>query len=132
MLGERNTIAGHVPSLNVPRSSGIRRVDVHRAEPLEHVRSIAGLRVTGVAQTLIELGAGLAAVRSPGGHRLRSEDLVELALESALHQKLTTLNSIDDLLSPIGRTHSGAAVLRRVLARRPRGVAPTESWLETR
>lgn len=131
LLHERKTIAGRVPSVNVPVSSG-RRVGVHRIQTLEQVRTVAGLCVTGVAQTLIELGAGLLEVRSPGGHRLRAEDLVELALESALHQRLTTLEHISDLLNSVGPSHSGAAVLRRVLALRPPGIAPTESWLETR
>lgn len=132
VLSERNTIASYPPSVNIPLSSGRRGPDVCRSKTLEHVRTVNGLRVTGVTQTLIELGAGLLEVRSPGGHRLRAEDLVELALESALHQQLTTLEQITDLLDTVGPAHSGSAVLRRVLARRPPGAAPTESWLETR
>ena len=132
VLGERATIAGRTPSVNVPRSSGRRGDDLRRVDAFDNVCRIDGLRVIGVTQTLIELGAGLPETQSPGGHRLRAADLVELALESALHQKLTTLDRIRDVLDTVGRTSAGAAALRRVLTVRPFDIAATESWLETR
>lgn len=132
VLGERATIAGRTPSVNVPRSSGRRGDDLRRVDAIDDVCRIDGLRVIGVTQTLIELGAGLPETQSPGGHRLRSADLVELALESALHRKLTALDHIRDVLNGVGRTSAGAATLRRVLTVRPSDIAPTESWLETR
>ena len=132
MVQERSTVAGRTPSVNVPRSSSRRGPQIHRVDDTGHCYFINGLRVTGVKQTLIELGRGLGTHHSPGGHRLRPVDLVELALESALHQRLTTIEALTDALNDTGKTHIGAAVLCEVLLRRPIGAAPTESWFETR
>lgn len=119
-------------SVNLPRAAGRRGPDFHRIDPLEMSAVEDGLRITGINQTLIELGAGLAATASPGGHVLTAADEVELALECALHQKLTTVERLADLLRDGGERRDGADVLRAVLARRPLGIAATESWLETR
>ena len=97
ILQERSTVAGRTPSVNVPRSSSRRGPQIHRVDATGHCHLINGLRVTGVEQTLIELGRELGTHHSPGGHRLRPVDLVELALESALHQGLTTIEALTEL-----------------------------------
>ena len=61
------------------------------------------------------------------------DDLVwEQALESALRQRLTTIEEVISALD--SATHSrlpGAGRIRRVLALRPDSAPPTESLLET-
>jgi len=56
-----------------------------------------------------------------------TDDEWEQALESALRTALTTVESIEAALTAT----AGAARIRRVLARRPPGGAPTGSILET-
>ena len=119
-------------SVNVSRGAGHRGPDVHRVQSLEPTADEDGLRITGINQTLIELGAGLAATASPGGHVLTAEDQVELAVECALHNKYTTVERLAELVRECGSRREGADLLRAVLARRPVGAAATESWLETR
>ena len=131
-IAEQPSVAGREPSVNVPRSSGRRGSNLHRVDSTAHPSTFGGLRVTGIGQTLCELGSGLAAVESPGKHRLLPIDQVELALECALHRKLITLDHLGLAFDACGGTHRGAAVLRAALARRPPDTLPTESWLETR
>lgn len=119
-------------SVNVGRGAGRRGADVHRVPPLEQAAVEDGLRITGINQTLIDVGANLIATTSPGGHVLTPADQVELALESALHKKRTTIECVTRLLQDSHPQREGATVLRAVLARRPVGAAATESWLETR
>lgn len=90
--------------------------------------------VTSVAETLLDLGDGLeprpgcaAAVRY-----LAAEELVELAVESALHNQLVTAEELGDLLATVSPLRRGASVLARVLAGRPPGTVPTQSYLESR
>ena len=119
---------------NVSRTSGLRHQAVRRVAPLEPIATRAGFDVTGVAQTLIELGAGLeprpGAINDP--RRLRPDELVELAVESALHQGLVKESDLLEVLAGCGNRRAGAAVLQAVLGRRPFGAPPTESYLETR
>ena len=91
LIHEQQVVANRSPSVNVPRSSGRRGPGIRRVQPFDGGQSILGLRVTGIDQTLIELGAGLPTVPSPGGHRLDARDQVELAVECALHNGLTTI-----------------------------------------
>lgn len=119
---------------NVSRTSGLRHQAVRRVAPLEPIATRAGFDVTGVAQTLIELDAGLeprpGAINDP--RRLRPDELVELAVESALHQGLVKESDLLEVLAGCGNRRAGAAVLQAVLGRRPFGAPPTESYLETR
>ncbi|MFN0027749.1 MAG: hypothetical protein ACKV2O_11320 [Acidimicrobiales bacterium] len=124
-----------VPLLaNVARSSGIRHPAVRRVAPLEPVATISGFDVTGVAQTLVELGVGLTARQGAINDRarLRPDELVELAVESALHLGLVKECELLDVLAGCGNRRAGAGVLQAVLERRPYGAPPTESYLETR
>ena len=118
-------------SVNLPRSAGRRGSVFHRIDPLEMAGEKDGLRVTGINQTLIELGAGLAATTSPGGHVLTPEDQVELALEFALHQKLTTVEQLTELLRESGSRREGAEVLRATLARHCTAAVPSRKTLVT-
>ncbi|MFN0029452.1 MAG: type IV toxin-antitoxin system AbiEi family antitoxin domain-containing protein [Acidimicrobiales bacterium] len=111
--------------LNIAVAGTRRGPGRRRAVPLEAPDCIDRLAVTGIGQTLVELGA----TESPAG--LEVTDRVELALESALRRPLTTLSEIAEL-ADTAASHHGSATLRRVLARRPTGAAPTESYLETR
>ncbi|MGD9753036.1 MAG: DUF559 domain-containing protein [Acidimicrobiia bacterium] len=112
--------------LNGPRrTGGSIRAAVRRVAPLEPPLVIDGLPVTTIGQTLVELGSTLTADPLP------VIDRVELALECALHRRLITLIGLEDVLGgAAGRRR--VPVLRAVLARRPHGAPPTESWLETR
>ncbi|MFN0091205.1 MAG: endonuclease domain-containing protein [Acidimicrobiales bacterium] len=110
----------------------------HRSAEVRHARRLeapaaAPLPRTGVNETLVELGAGLAAkARWPGDPRpIPPADLLELALESALRRGLTTLADVH-LVAACGARRAGAEVLAEVLARRPVGAPATESYLETR
>lgn len=120
----------HLPrplDVNLPSRTGARSGPAarrtgaaRRAVALGPAVRVADIPITGCEQTLCELGGAPHA----------SLDEVELALESALHQRLVSL----DALRAVARTarRPGAAALRAVLARRPSGAAPTESYLETR
>ncbi|MFN0026425.1 MAG: hypothetical protein ACKV2O_04450 [Acidimicrobiales bacterium] len=121
-------------TVNTDPRSGLRHAGVRRVTPIEPFETIAGFPVTGIGQTLIELGAGLAA--RPGARndptKLTADELVELAVESALREALTTEADLLDLLARVDGRRRGAAVLQRVLERRPYGAPATESYLETR
>ena len=118
--------------LNVSRRDGRRGANLRRVRGLEPHALVGDLLLTGINQTLIELGGALPNALSPGGHRLTPEDQVELALESALRGRFTTIERVRDVLVDCGSRREGAAVLRAVLDRRPTGAAATESWMETR
>ena len=80
----------------------------------------AGIPVTRVARTILDLGA----VETP----LK----VEVALESALHQKRVTVDQLNECLAASGkRGRRGARTLRSILLNRARDASPTESVLET-
>ena len=75
--------------------------------------------VTTPARTLLDLGA-VAPV-----------DVVEAAIEDALHRQLVSYSWLDRSLERTGESgRDGAGVLRSVLATRASGQAPTESPLE--
>lgn len=109
------TDAGHrrspMPGLVVHRADDVRDSDRGRLGPFV---------VASVARTLIDLGRVLPL-----------ED-VEIALDSALRRRLTTIGRLTARLDLSGtRGRKGAATLARLLAERPAGNA-NESALETR
>ena len=78
-----------------------------------------GIPVTTPARTLLDLG-GVVPV-----------EVVEPALEDALHRGLVTTTTLDRLLRRVGAMgRDGTATLRALLAARVPGQAPTESPLE--
>lgn len=94
---------------------------VRRCELIAGEVEVAGFRCTSALQTLVDLAATL-------------DDLHwEQALESALRLRLTTIEELESLLDELGRRRTpGIVRIRRVLALRPAGAAPTGSILETR
>jgi very-short-patch-repair endonuclease len=91
-----------------------------RSLPPERVVRVAGVRRADGLQTLVDLAADLDDLRW------------EQALESALRRRLLALGELEALVAELGRARvPGTARIRRVLALRPPGAAPTESLLET-
>jgi very-short-patch-repair endonuclease len=82
------------------------------------VETFEGLRVTSVARTLVDLCA------------VSKRHSVELALESALRERLVTLDQLRTTLDRTARTRKGRATLRSLLDRHPG--SRTESELESR
>lgn len=81
---------------------------------------INGYWCTSPLQTLVDLAD------------LVDDDVWEQALESALFKKQVELGEVEALLPTLAKMrHHGVGRMRRVLARRPLGAAPTESLLET-
>ena len=120
--------------LNTPVSSRHRQRGVHRVAPLEPIATLGGVDVTGIGQTLIELGAGVTRRRASANDPIpvRPDELVELAVESALRRRLTTEEDLLELLGRCGWYRGGAPMLEEVLERRAFGAPATESYLETR
>ena len=101
-----------VPANHSHKRAGVRRRDLSPG----CTTTVRGFRVTNGFQTMIDLASIV-------------DDLVwEQALESALRKKLIGLAHLAHLPAVRGR---GAPRIRRVLALRPPGAAPTESLLET-
>ena len=126
---------GRVPLTVAANRGALRRnPGYRRRSTLEPVNNDLELPLTGPGQTMLELAAELAPRPGCAAARdvLCAEDLVELALETALRNRLVTLEQLDDLIDATGRRWPGRPVLRAVLARRPDGAEPTESYLETR
>jgi hypothetical protein len=96
--------------------------------------ALDGLPVTRVAQTLVELGTRLSPCERFEGDRqpVRPDELVELAMESALRRGLVTEAELAAAASSRAAARQGACALARCLARRPAGAPATESYLETR
>lgn len=96
-------------------------VVVHRTKQLATVDRdlLHGIPITSVARTLVDLAGAVDAA------------VLEVALESALRQNLTTCPFVEWRLRELGGTgRTGTAVLRRLLEERGRGVAALESALE--
>ena len=97
-----------------------------RSPAFNRVRSIApserqvlnGLPLTSVSRTLIDLG------------QVADADTVERALESALRERHTSVESLTVMLATIPFV-PGTGALRRLLTLRPSGLPPTESDAET-
>ncbi len=96
--------------------------------------TVHGLPVAAPGEALVDLG-GMVTAR-PGGRAARAVldpvDLGELAVESALRQELTSIEELQEVVARANRSRPGRRELAAVLARRPPGAVPTESYLETR
>jgi len=102
--------------VTVPPTASTSRPGVQRRDlPAERVVVVAGIRCTDALQTLIDLAVVLDDTRW------------EQALESALRRRMVTVAEV----SAAAQRQRGARRVRRVLAQRPAGAAPTESFLET-
>jgi very-short-patch-repair endonuclease len=101
-------------------TSGVKRIS-QWDEPTE----INGITVASVRTVLRHLGSAGPLI-TPAG--LSDVDLAELAVEHALRLSQVT---VDGLVLG-GGTDPGHQLLREVLARRPKGEPPTESFAETR
>ena len=124
------------PAVEIPASQRLARTAAGHVRRTRHPQTpewIGCFPVASVASVLAGLGEGLAPLRRWRGDRtpIDREDLVELALECALRRGLL---SLDHVASAAWTTNAcrGCQVLRTVLARRPDGAPPTESYLETR
>lgn len=120
LLGYDGIMATGV-DITIPPKSTSRRVGARRRLlPEERVIVAGGVRCTDHLQTLIDLAALV-------------DDLVwEQALESALRMDGTTIAAIEAVLPELARAKTpGVPRIRRVLALRPPGAAPTGSLLET-
>jgi hypothetical protein len=108
------------PEVSLPTGSTNRNVRTRRRELIGGIVEIGGIPCASGLQTLFDLAATL-------------DDLQwEQALESALRKKLTTIAEIELWLPELGRRRTpGVARIKRVLALRPPGAAPTGSILET-
>lgn len=104
--------------LSPPKRSGVK---VHRVTQLDRIDrdKVGNIPVTTVTRTIIDLGAVVDAAT------------VELALESGLRSRRTSLFLLNQRLEAVGgRGRPGTATLRRLLASRLYQ-APTGSELET-
>ncbi|MBA2426412.1 MAG: hypothetical protein H0V60_04920 [Actinobacteria bacterium] len=102
---------------SVPAGIILHRATVPDADQV----AIKRIPVTGINRTLIDL-AGVAA-----------REALELALDSALYRRTTTVSRLRRRMDEIGcRGRPGTAMLRELLNARPPDVAIAESPLETR
>lgn len=108
------------PEVTVKTNGSHRRHRVRR-RPLDgEAVDIVGFRCTSALQTLVDLAAVL------------DDDEWEQALESALRKNLTTVAVVEAAVEDLSRRRlAGVTRIRRVMAGRPAGAAPTESLLET-
>jgi len=98
-----------------------RRANVHRSTDLvpRDLVVIDGVRCTNATRTLCDLGATCP------------DHVVEMALESSLHLRLTTISQLERRCAELARRgRAGTAALRRVLDLR-NDAEPTESTFET-
>ena len=116
VLHELDGITVRGPEVAVAPSGNGRRPGVRRRD-IDPSRIVAagGIPCTDGLQTLLDLAGTV------------SDEAWEQALESALCMKLTTIAEIEAAAPRL----PGADQIRRVLALRPDGAAPTESFLET-
>jgi hypothetical protein len=108
------------PCFTLGPTASNKRGGARRTRLIGAVIEVNGVRVTDGLQTMLDLAAQLDDTRW------------EHALEAALRKRLTTIAAIKAALPLLAaRRAKGAALIRRVLARRPPGAPPTESLLET-
>jgi len=96
---------------------------VHRVREIRacDAEIVGGIPITETTRTLLDI-AGQAPI-----------DLVEVALDRALHRRLTTIRRLGWRLNNVGaRGQPGAALLRGLLDERPLGTVAPESPLEGR
>ncbi len=121
-LWKLDGVSSGAVELSLPRGWSCDRVAAHFVTELGQVdvTTIERLPVTSAARTLIDLGGVV------------DDDLLERALESALHNGYTSLRQVHRRLEALTRRgRPGLARLRRVLDRRVEGGA-SGSELETR
>jgi hypothetical protein len=107
------------------------RAPAQRLTFLQPPHEVGHLRVLAPEETLLGLGASAPRPGCRAASRVLSPDeLVELAVESALREGQVTTASLGDVLAA-GRNRRGRQVLAAVLARRGEHL-PTGSYLETR
>jgi hypothetical protein len=115
------TLVAGAPVATVPRSATHRRLPVRTRDlPPERIVDVHGFMCTDGLQTIIDLAATL------------DDDVWEQALESGLRKKLFTIDALTAAAPELSKNHTrGLVRIRRVLACRPVGAPPTESYLET-
>lgn len=94
---------------------------VHRVLPPgpNQMRWFEGVRVSGVARTLVELAA------------LYDRDTLEQQIDDALIRRLTTLDSLTTVLDAMGRQgRHGVDAMERIVVERRAGAGMVRSWLE--
>lgn len=119
--------------LQASRTSSSAASDVRRRRALQPPNTVGVLTVASVEDVLLDLGENLAPRPGCAGASapLAADLLVELAVESALRDALTTVERLGDVVAATDARRPGREVLRTVLARRP-DEPPTGSYLETR
>ena len=121
-------------TVRMPMASGMRGRGLIRTRHTPELLQLNGHPVTGVADTLVDIGASTSPLLRWIGDQepIRTLDRVELALEGALRDGLVTFEEIGRVLDVSTRRRPGRGSIEAVLARRPVGAAHTESYLETR
>jgi hypothetical protein len=104
-------LSGHAPTL-----AGLQVRRTGRLDPSERTH-IGPIPVTSRARTLLDLVPV-------------TPDLVEGALDGALHRRKVTLRAVEQVLERAGKRHRGYRTLAPLVAERRAGRAPTESELE--
>jgi hypothetical protein len=104
-------VSGHAPTL-----AGVKVRRTGRLDPAERTR-IGAIPLTSRARTLLDLVSV-------------TPDLVEGALDGALHRRKVSLRVVEQVLERAGRRHRGYKGLAPLVEQRRAGRAPTESELE--
>lgn len=139
MRGGRGTVASHLTAARLLHLEGCTVGDeihlyarsnwsaegvvIHRTSELPacDVTHAGPIPVTAISRTLLDLGS------------VTDEEQVEIALEFALRNKLTSVPRLRWRLDQVGgRGHPGSAVLRRLLDLRDPATKPAQSVLEVK
>jgi hypothetical protein len=104
-------VSGHAPTL-----AGVAVRRTGRLDPAERTH-VGVIPLTSRARTLLDLVSV-------------SPELVEGALDGALHRRKVSLRAVEQVLDRAGRRHRGYKRLAPLVAARGAGRAPTESELE--
>ena len=107
------------PDIVVPASSSCRGESVHRSTIVMPIVSVFDLRVVSPEACLVQLG-----------HRA-TPDKVELAMESALRHRITTVSRLHEAAFGSLARLDGAKALRAILRRRPPDAPATSNSVET-
>jgi very-short-patch-repair endonuclease len=114
------------PFLELYARSGLRPMSgivAHRTNSLPgcDVMRVGPIPITNATRTLIDLGSVV------------DEEAVEIALESALSLRLTSIPRLVSRLTDLGKKgRGGTAVIRRILDQRDHESPAAQSWLEVR
>ena len=104
-------VSGHAPTL-----AGIQVRRTGRLDPSERTH-LGSIPLTSRARTLLDLVSV-------------TPNLVEGALDGALHRRKVSLRALEQVVERAGRRHRGYRTLASLVAERRAGRAPTESELE--